>query len=92
MSQAMLKVPVSELDTMRLVCLDSGCGATVEVSAAALLKRKPTLANCPVCNGDLLDRAAPGNPLLALAKALRDVADLQGQKRVAVEFLIPAKP
>ena len=83
-------VPVSELTTVRIVCLNNGCNGIVEMPVSRL---KPPdnythdRFECPLCGNPFRgDMAAPSDRLSILTKAL---VDLQKATKIRVEFVIP---
>jgi hypothetical protein len=87
----MLTVLLSELTTVRLVCLNGSCGAVVELN----LKRLAALDqryHCPVCRTMIQDdegkqeEKRPLNHFADMANGLRGLDDLKG--KVRVEFIV----
>lgn len=89
MSEHVLKVLLSELNVVRVRCLNTHCAAVVETT----LDRLDVVLGqdqCPMCHtsyGDPLHRGA--SPLRDLLAAMRGALRL---KACEIEFVLPAKP
>jgi hypothetical protein len=87
MSETVLRIPVSELNVVRVTCLrvhnGEKCGATVEVPLGQLSRVK----ECPVCEEPFSSQ----NPFAALKHALQNAAELE-KAAALIEFVVPAKP
>ena len=87
MSEHLLKIKLSELVTIRLICHQ--CGSTVEMPVERL-ESLPKHAHCTACNALLLKRDEWNTQedfLALLAKAIRGLNTV-GQE---VQFIIPTK-
>lgn len=83
MSETVLKILLSELDAVRIVCKNQPCGGVVEVKLADL-GRFYKSGNCPLCGKNVVDK--DDNDLLKLAEAVRG---LQAQEDdLDIEFVV----
>lgn len=80
MSETVLKVLLSELTTVRIFCLSSTCGGTIEMGVDKLEGLDPK-AECPVCKGFL---RFDSSYLKLIGQAIREAKE--GKRKI--EFVI----
>jgi hypothetical protein len=86
MSEKLLKLLLSDLNTIRIVCRH--CGAAMEVPVERLGNAGDVFCpGCPVDKKTVL-RSARGDDLAALAAA---IVRLKQAKDVEIEFVVPEK-
>jgi hypothetical protein len=55
MTETTLKVQLSELTTLRIICRNNGCGGVIEIPTAKLINLSRIHSpKCPLCQHDLL--------------------------------------
>lgn len=87
MSEHLLKIMLSELATVRVLCKSSTCGAVIEMPLADM-PRMLALGECPVCHASFRVPSSSGPDLLAaLARSIQAVQAASG--RVEIQFVIP---
>lgn len=84
MSEKLFKFYLSELNIIRIRCMNTGCGLVSEVPLADL-DRFFRSGECPHCRGPVKD--GDKNRLVELAQAVRGLKAIE--KTVQVEFVIP---
>ena len=91
-AEKILKIPLSELATIRLVCKRQNCGGVAEIPVSRL-RNSPSLDKwtCPSCN-QAFSVPVIGGPgglggLNALGKSLNNLARTAD---MTVEFVVPA--
>ena len=88
MSEHLLRILLTELSTVRLVCKSKDCGAVTEVSLDQLAFRFGDV-RCPVCHADFGEADASGNPLKNFALAVRALQSRS--KLLEAEFIVREK-
>jgi hypothetical protein len=84
MSETILKILASELETLRITCLEEKCGAVVELPVSRLHESSTKEVSCPMCRAKI--RSSLGtDPLSKLASALHDLKNTSG---VEVSFIL----
>ncbi len=87
MSEHVLRVLLSELQTIRLLCQNPRCGATVEFQLDRWDRIAPTGFECPVCKERFHTSSEDAtNCLKLLAEAVQGFC--KAKDKVKVEFII----
>lgn len=86
MSEHLLRILLTELSTVRLVCKDKSCGAVTEISLEQLRTRFSDV-RCPLCKAAFGDSDVGGNPFKDFAQAVRAIQSRSDH--VEVEFVLP---
>jgi hypothetical protein len=90
MAEKIIKIPLEELITVRLVCGQDNCGGAVELPISRL-EALTGAALCPSCNRAFAVKKIGGEQGIGGLKALGlAVSNLTGDKGFRVEFLIHA--
>jgi hypothetical protein len=84
MSEKILKVLLSDLHTVRVLCKQ--CRAIVELSLEDLAKKYQS-GYCPICKACLV--APSDNTIVDLSNAIRGLQELH--QHLNIEFLLPDK-
>lgn len=87
-SEHVFKFLLDELDTVRIVCQSSVCGAVLEIPVGDVPRVFQQIGRCKVCGADF-DRRTAENPnsVVDLAKAITAAKD--AKERYRVEFVLP---
>jgi hypothetical protein len=86
-TEHLLKIPLEDLKTVRVICRNAVCGAIVEVPVTKL-EAMFKAGECPVCRRQFIATGATGN-LVDLGKVLDGLAE---NKALGIEFVIATKP
>jgi hypothetical protein len=89
MSAKSLKIPLTELTTLRLICKNPGCNAILETTLENLHRLFKDF-ECPLCNTKFgyAKKGGP-DPLKGLAHAVLELLNIQD--KAAFEFVVPSK-
>ena len=85
-TETVTRIPLQDLQTMRVKCNNPKCGKLVEASLATMTKAFPQ-GRCAFCHEILFDEMSGGDPFQKLVDAVDLLAKLQS--RFAVEFVLP---
>lgn len=88
MSETLLKILLSELDTVRVRCMATDCKAITEVRLADV-SRAFQGAKCPVCGAEFDSQSGTQSALAALARAVRNTQ--AAADKYQVEFVLPQR-
>jgi hypothetical protein len=86
MTETVLRVSLDELQTVRIVCRQEGCGGVIELPLADMTTRRSGLDCCPVCSAQFARAFPPDEHLfLQIAQA---IAKLKNIRSFTLEFPI----
>lgn len=94
MTETTIRVLLSELETIRIICRIHNCGGVSELSLDKLRKTDRDRIDCPQCGATLIeltrpDRSKPDQPLVALAELIVKLKSLTAAYSVEFPIHVP---
>jgi hypothetical protein len=86
MSERLFRFLLTELDIVRIRCMNGGCSGVIEMSVQSLQRPRKPLA-CPVCG--LVFSAPHAQSLEELGRALEAVKAASHLDKYEVQFVVP---
>jgi coenzyme F420-reducing hydrogenase delta subunit len=85
-SEQVIRVPLTELATLRVRCLNPQCGGLVEATVERFAQVFAQGYRCPVCGVRFGANQADPDHLRALVKAMEELK--RDSERVEIEFVV----